>query len=166
MTEATETGRPGLTPSAMHDLNLAAMVGYGWPGRESPASVMLIAASRIALSAQATATEAMSCAAHFAAYANTPQHMAQAGKESRRAYRKAVECQQYAGMVANQYADLALALQKFCLDQDAPAVSNECHHMMEKMEDWNSAATHRSDQAADLIRRGLAAMGIELEAAK
>ena len=163
MTEATTTGEQGLTPAAMHDLNLAALADHEVPGHASQASEMLIAASRIALSVQATATEAMSCAAHFAAYANTPQHAAQAGKESRRAYRKAVECQQFAGMVANQYADLALALQKFCLDQDAPAVSNECHHMMEKMEDWNSAAAHRSDQAADLIRRGLAAMGIDLE---
>ena len=162
MTEATATGEQGLTPAAMHDLNLVALADHEVPGHASPASEMLIAASRIALSVQATATEAMSCAAHFAAYANTPQHAAQAGKESRRAYRKAVECQQFAGMVANQYADLALALQKFCLDQDAPAVSNECRHMMEKMEDWNSAAAHRSDQAAELIRRGIAAMGIDL----
>lgn len=166
MTEATATGRPGLTPAAMHNLNLAALADHGGPARESPASVMLIAASRIALSAQATATEAMSCAAHFAAFANTPRHVAQAGKLSRRAYRKAVECQQFAGMVANKYADLALALQRDCLDQDAPEAPDECHHMVEQMEDWEGAAARNSDLAADLIRRGIAAMGIDLEAAK
>ena len=165
MTEATTTGKPNLTPAAMHDLNLAALADHGGPGRASPAGVMLIAASRIALSAQATATEAISCAAHFAAHANTPRYMAQAGKESRRAYRKAVECQQYACLVANRFSDLTSALQSRCLDQDAPPVE-EYRSMVQQMEEWGEAAAHRSNQAADLIRRGLAAMGIDLEAAK
>ena len=161
MTETTATRDWELTPSAMHDLNLAALAEHGLPGRVCLANAMLIAASRIALTAQATATEAMSCAAHFAAHANTPRYVAQAGKESRRAYRKAVECQQYASLVASRFSDLTSALQKCCLDQDAPEAPNECHHMMEQMENWEGAAAQKSGEAADLIRRGLAAMGID-----
>lgn len=161
MTEATKTERRIGDPRIMHDLNLKAMGDYEGGRPDNPAAELLIASCRVALETQAIATEAMSCAAYFGAFDNMDPNPA-TGSLAREAYDLAVQCQQYAGLVANKYADLTHGLRVACLNGDKGAVA-KYRRDAEQMKDWRDQAAAKSGVAAAVIRRALALMGIDQE---
>ena len=159
MTEASATGSRVGDPRIMHDLNLAALGDYEGDRPDSPAAELLIASSRVALETQAIATEAMSCAAYFGAFDNMDPNPA-TGSLAREAYDLAIQCQQYAGLVANKYADLTHGLRLACLNGDKRSVA-KYRRDAKQMEEWRDQAAAKSGVAAAVIRRALALMGID-----
>ena len=146
MSEEIATKYERLHSGAMHDLNLAALADYPGPRPESPAAEMLTESSRIALSTQAIATETMACAAFFGAFADLPQHVAQASEDAKTAYDLAISCQQYSCLVADKFADLTRKLRFACLNSDVAFIAsiNEYRNDVKQMDEWHDLAAAKS----------------------
>ena len=165
MNEELEAKYSGLTPHDMHDFNLAELDHSAGPIPESPASEMLVTASRIALSTQAVATEAMSCAAFVAAYVSQPPRHANISEHVQEAYTQAARSQQLAALVSNKFADLTHTLRTSCLKSGA-ALAGIAKADVRQMDEWHDQAAAASKRAAASIGSVLALMGIVTEETK